>query len=456
MLNLDGLFTVRQQRDIQKYTQIRVRDDSGLIAPEAITLYEQNFMEMGDICKLCEKVYGHVLYEPMTSIVPPDILAKFESTGAIPVVHLFMAREIQAVYLNDIEYKRITLEGYTIEYLPTSPPYYFKQYFEKYGAHPFILPIPVAKTMSIVTDEAVSLNASDITITTKFNSSLIYYNVRKRKVYSKRMFSASDMDDMVTYLFAENTYDKTSKLPQRCGANLNKDYRGRVECARKYGNGYMITIRLLPTSIFNMTYDDLNISKKSQAFLQDKFLDGDTGLHLIAGATMSGKNTTILAALRTLASSEQLKIVSVEQPVEQELAGIEQLSCDTEDEYREACFSLIRHNPDIVYITETNDHVGESVIRTANTGKCVLSTIHANGVSGTLSRLKDVTNQPIDRLIQDMHSIVYQELRRNDEEDKVYPWLRYIRLTKEIKQELYGKSLGDQIKIIEKYEEGDD
>jgi type II secretory ATPase GspE/PulE/Tfp pilus assembly ATPase PilB-like protein len=160
--------------------------------------------------------------------------------------------------------------------------------------------------------------------------------------------------------------------------------------------------------------------------------------------------------LQELVKTDKWKVISVEMPVEQRLPGVEQLSCDTLEEYDGDIKSTIHSNPDFLYITEIRDITGKPTVQVTNTGKCVLSTIHANSVADCISRLVDVTGYSADRVIQTLHSIMYQELVRDEKSDTVRPRNRFVHLSNPLKYELYGKSMGDIIKIIEDREDGDD
>ena len=108
-----------------------------------------------------------------------------------------------------------------------------------------------------------------------------------------------------------------------------------------------------------------------------------------------------------------------------------------------------------MYITEIQDATGLVTVEVTNTGKCVLSTLHANSVADTISRLVDITKLDQDRVIQALHTVVYQELIRDDASDRLYPRCRYVRFTDELKYKLFGKTLGEVVKIINDNEEGD-
>lgn len=454
MLNLNGKLDVSSQILLNEYTRLRFRDDNNLICPEALTIYEQNFLQESELKQLCEEAYKKNLYEPIMTFVTDNVINAFKDTGCIPIQMKNMTREVVGVYLDDLEHIEPEINGMNVILKPTTPYFYFKNYIRYYGRHKLLLQMPIHDIFSAIVEEATRKGAADITLSSSGKLAEVYYNIRKRKVYSNRLFTSDDMRDLIELLFYTSPFQFESRMPQYVGVELNKKYRGRVVAVKKY-KGYSITIRVLPKQAFDNTLEDLNLKPSTIKWLNDEFLDGETGLHLIVGSTMSGKNTTALACLRKLVIPDKYKIISVEMPVEQELLGVEQISCDDVEEYKAHCEALIRENPDYVYIAEMNDMVGESVIRTANTGKCVITTLHANGVADTLTRLQDITGLDIDRLLFNIHSIVYQELRRDESLDMVYPYNRYLRFTKEVKMKLFGHSIGEMAQIIGRLEEGD-
>lgn len=454
MLNLDGVIDVGKMHDVSEYTHLRFRDRTKLVTPEALTLYEQKYLKSEEIKALCEKQYGHELYEPIVTYVPEEIVNQFADSNLVPVMYGPMTNKIIAVYIPELDRSKVVIPHHTIEERPTTI-YYFLDVYQKYfGTHKILQDIPSKMILDMVVKEAIELQAADITISTVGKGSNVYYNVRKNKVKSNRIFSYEHMTDIIKYLCVKSPIDFTSRQPKYVDVDLNREYRGRVLINTKY-KGYVITIRLLPNAAFDNEIDSLNMTDKSAKWLEKNFLDRETGLRLIVGETMSGKNTTALSLLRKVAQLDRYKIVSIEMPVEQELYGIEQINTETIEEYENNIKSLIHQNPDFVYITEIRDSTGRPTVQITNTGKRVMSTLHANSVADTISRLVDITGLSIDRIIQTLHSICYQELVRDNDKDIVYPRNRYVRFTQELKYELYGKSLGEVIKKIRDVEEGD-
>ena len=163
---------------------------------------------------------------------------------------------------------------------------------------------------------------------------------------------------------------------------------------------------------------------------------------------MSGKNTTILCALNELVQRNQFKIVSIEQPVEILVDGIEQINAETDEEFEENADSLLRQNPDIVYFTEITARTANSIMQQSNTAKAVFSTIHANSIAEVLFRLQDITGMPIDRLILTLHSCCYQELVRDEKADSVKPYNKCVYFDEDLKSRLYGKSTAEIIGVL--------
>lgn len=455
MLNLDGILPIDKILDIAEYTDLRFADKTKLVTPEALALHEQRLLPDERIKELCENAYGIPLVEPINSYVPEDIIIAFINTGCVPVMYQPMQNVITVVYMPDLEHIEIDYPGNTIEYVPTTIYYYLSKYQQYYGLHRVLRTIPAKMLFELITREAIDLKASDITISTDHRSVIVYYDIRKKKVHSNFVFAREFMDDMLKLLTIKSPLDRGSRKPKAVDIDINKDFRGRVMINYKFGGGYTVTIRLTPNAAFNQSLEELNLTPETIDWLRWNFLDAEKGLRLLVGATSSGKNTTLLALLRELVIKDKYKVVSVEIPVEQELVGIEQINCDTPEDFEANVKSLIRVNPDFVYITEIQDAVGLATIEITNTGKCVMSTIHANSVADTISRLVDVTGLEQDRVIQALHSIVYQELIRDDEKDMLYPRDRYVRFTPELKYKLFGKSLGEVVQIIRDYEGGD-
>lgn len=454
MLNLEGVLPASKIRDINDYTNLRFCEKEAFETPEALSLYEQGYMSKEEVKRLCEAHYGYELYEPVPSYIPEKIVSFFRNSGCVPVLYQPLSKVITVVYLPELSYVKHEYPDHTIVYKPTTIYYYLQRYQMLYGLHKCLQNSIPAKTLfDFVVKEALELGAVDITISNSGEGVAVYYKTLRGKINSHYYFNSDFILDLKELLTIQSPMDELSKEPKRLSYTISSKHRARVLINYKFG-GYVITIRLLDNATFNTDISELNLTPKSCEALKKHILNAGKGLRIIAGATANGKNTTALCLLRELAKEDSYKIMSVEMPVEQELSGIEQLDCETVEEYVKNIQSLIWANPDFIYITEIQDETGLATLQVSNTGKCVLSTLHANSVGDVISRLVDITKLDQDRVIQALHTVVYQELIIDDEQ-QVRPKVRYVRFTDELKYKLYGKSLGEVIKIIREYEEGD-
>lgn len=454
MLNLNGVISVETIHELESYTELRLRDKSKYNTAEALGMYEQRLLPNEEIFALCEEASGVDLYTPVPSFIPTDIIRHFHGSEVVPVSFSPMRGVVTCVALPEIGKRYPVLNSYTVDIVYTTIYNYFYEYIKQYGTHPDLKKVPSKVLWDSIVNEAITLDAADVTISSNGKAARVYYNVRKRKVSSQRILTGDNLDDIIKLLCIQSPMDYSTRRPKYVGVSLNEFYRGRVVINHKY-RGFEITTRLLPNAAFNKDLNDCNLTPGVVNFIRKYMINRELGLRLIVGSTMSGKNTTALAMLNEYIQDNDVKVVSIEMPVEQELEGVEQINCEDEEEYDENVNSLLRQNPDFVYLTEIFDTTAKSVMRTTNTGKKVLSTIHANSCADVIGRLQDITGLSTDRIIQTLHSVLFQELVRDEEEDKLYPRNRYVYFSQERKASLYGKSYGEVILKIQEWEGGD-
>lgn len=114
------------------------------------------------------------------------------------------------------------------------------------------------------------------------------------------------------------------------------------------------------------------------------------GMILVTGPTGSGKSTTLYAALREL-DINAMNILTVEDPVEQTVAGVSQVQVSVKVSFAQALRSFLRHDPDVILVGEIRDkETAEIGLRSAMTGHLVLSTLHTNDSIGAVTRLADI------------------------------------------------------------------
>lgn len=114
------------------------------------------------------------------------------------------------------------------------------------------------------------------------------------------------------------------------------------------------------------------------------------GIILVTGPTGSGKSTTLYAALREL-DADDMNILTVEDPVEQVVAGISQVQVSGKVDFAMALRSFLRHDPDVILVGEVRDlETAETAMKAAMTGHLVLATLHTNDAVGAVTRLADI------------------------------------------------------------------
>src|SRR5207248_11284564 len=120
------------------------------------------------------------------------------------------------------------------------------------------------------------------------------------------------------------------------------------------------------------------------------------GIVLVTGPTGSGKTTTLYAALAKINDTER-KIITIEDPVEYQLKGVNQIQVNTKSgmTFAAGLRSILRHDPDVVLIGEIRDkETAEIAVQASLTGHLVFSTLHTNDAPGAATRLIDMGIEP--------------------------------------------------------------
>jgi general secretion pathway protein E/type IV pilus assembly protein PilB len=159
--------------------------------------------------------------------------------------------------------------------------------------------------------------------------------------------------------------------------------------------GEKVVLRLLSSSATDINIEALGFQKEEL----DNYLEGikkPHGIVLISGPTGSGKTTTLYATLKIL-NKEKTNILTIEDPIEYTLKGVNQVQVKESIglTFAQALRTFLRQDPDIIMLGEIRDNeTAQMAIRAALTGHLVLSTIHTNSAWGTISRLIDMGVPP--------------------------------------------------------------
>ncbi len=154
--------------------------------------------------------------------------------------------------------------------------------------------------------------------------------------------------------------------------------------------GEKVVIRLLTKETI-LTLEDLGFSERDKKCFEEIILKPH-GVFLVTGPTGSGKTTTLYAALQRI-NSQDKNIISIEDPIENEIAGISQAQVNAKAgmTFATALRSILRQDPDVIMVGEVRDReTADIVVRAAITGHLVFSTLHTNTAVGAVTRLVDL------------------------------------------------------------------
>lgn len=207
--------------------------------------------------------------------------------------------------------------------------------------------------------------------------------------------------------------------------------------------GEKVVIRILDYSkhvsgIESLGFTDTNLKKVEHA------ITAPNGIILVTGATGSGKSTTVYSILNKL-NQEDTNIITVEDPIEMDIEGINQVQTNSEIglDFANVLRSILRQDPDIVMIGEIRDtETAKIAVRASITGHLVLSTLHTNDALTTIERLCDMG---VERylLSSSLSAIVSQKLAR-----KLCNKCKYKRPATEYEKNLIKKELNYDINEI--------
>ncbi len=164
----------------------------------------------------------------------------------------------------------------------------------------------------------------------------------------------------------------------------------RVSCLpTMFGEG--VVMRVLDQSSISFSLQSLGFPRRELSLFED-IIRAPHGIVLVTGPTGSGKTTTLYSALSSIYSVER-KIITIEDPVEYELDGINQIQVNAKAglTFASGLRSIVRQDPDVILIGEIRDkETADIAIQSALTGHLVFSTLHTNDAAGAISRLMEI------------------------------------------------------------------
>ena len=256
---------------------------------------------------------------------------------------------------------------------------------------------PVVRMTDALLAKSVSLHASDLLIEPMEKAVRIRYRVdgvlQEGEAPPRQMQQAvvSRIKIMAELNIAEH------RLPQDGHFTFKAEGRAidfRVSVLPT-NFGEKIVLRVLDKGQIHLNIDDLGFAPEDLKTIK-RCVERPHGMILSTGPTGSGKTTTMYALLKTIDSPEK-NIVTVEDPVEFQLEGINQVSAkaDIGLTFAKALRSILRQDPDVIMVGEIRDaETADMAVKSALTGHLVLSTLHTNSAAGSIVRLVNMGIEP--------------------------------------------------------------
>ena len=207
--------------------------------------------------------------------------------------------------------------------------------------------------------------------------------------------------------------------------------------------GEKIVVRILDYSMSDSGIESLGFSDSNYKKVI-QMINQPNGIILVTGATGSGKSTTVYSILQRL-NKEETNIITVEDPIEMDIEGINQVQANSEIglDFATVLRSILRQDPNIIMIGEIRDtETAKIAVRASITGHLVLSTLHTNTALNTIERLLDMD---VERylLASSLTGVVAQKLAR-----RLCPHCRETRKANQYEKELFEKVLKQPIEQI--------
>lgn len=257
--------------------------------------------------------------------------------------------------------------------------------------------VPTIKMMDTIMDYAIAENASDVHIEGQEKSTIIRFRIdgilHDVLVLESRVQAA--LVARIKYL--SNLKIDEHRLPQDGRfkyEHVNNRMAVRVSIVPSF-YAENVVMRLLPEATKTRTLSELGFTPANIATLT-KEIQRTNGIILLTGPTGSGKTTTLYSLLEML-NKPEVKITTIEDPIEYSLPRISQTQVNTSTglDFASGLRAILRHDPDIIMVGEIRDkETADIAINAALTGHLVLSTLHTNDAASAIPRLLDLGVEP--------------------------------------------------------------
>jgi type IV pilus assembly protein PilB len=256
---------------------------------------------------------------------------------------------------------------------------------------------PVVKFTNHIIANAIKYKASDIHIEPRYSDTMIRYRIDGIMREILQASKKSHFSVVARIKIISNMDISIRRKPQDGRARIkfgSKEYDLRMSSIpTSYGE--KVTIRILDPEGAELTLDDLGFPEKDLETFKD-LVHRPQGIILVTGPTGSGKSTTLYACLNDL-NTPEVNIITVEDPVEYDISGVNQVQINPKAgiTFASGLRSILRQDPDIVMVGEIRDKETAGIaFQASQTGHLVLTTLHTNDAPSAVTRLVDMGLEP--------------------------------------------------------------
>jgi type IV pilus assembly protein PilB len=282
---------------------------------------------------------------------------------------------------------------------------------------------PVSKALNTILDYAAKNRASDVHIEPTPNSLVIRCRIDGILREIMKLPKASEPPLVSRIKILSNLKIDEHRIPQDGEFTVSvagRDIDLRIAISPVVW-GEQVVIRLLDKSSTSLKLEDMGYRGRALRTIRDG-LKQSNGLILTSGPTGSGKSTSLYALLSEI-KDDSINIVTLEDPVEYKMQGVNQIqvNADVGLNFGTGLRSILRQDPDVVMVGEIRDReTAELAVQAALTGHLVFSTLHTNSAAGILPRLLDMGIEPF-LIASTVKTVIGQRLvRRLADEGEAY------------------------------------
>ncbi|MDB9944451.1 type II/IV secretion system protein [bacterium] len=332
-----------------------------------------------------------------------EILERFKKEGVKVVCYMSTLKSIEHAWERYADLKNATAEkSGVLDIDPTEVELLSKEVSTHLDMGPILMKIQegqglerISKTVELIFGGAFSLGASDIHIEPEEKA------IRLRYRLDGVLWDIADIDNSL-YKHLISRFKLLSGLilnitDEAQDGRFSFEFGGRkleVRTSIIPGNhGETVVMRILDPDASSFRMDNLGLNPKLLEVIKRE-LKRPNGAFITTGPTGSGKTTALYAFMQEIHSPE-VKIITLEDPIEYKLKGVVQTQVGEDYSFETGLRSILRQDPDVIMVGEIRDRdVAETAVHAALTGHLVFSTLHTNSATGAFPRLMDLGVDP--------------------------------------------------------------